>query len=241
MVASDTMSAGEDLQEFRWHTGAEPRPLDPESPTPVLFRDLGPAAMERWLTGALPRLAGPPSPVTWLRTERYAEPYTDHLGVGRLVLLPTVPWRPWYSGVDECYVTLAERSPYAPGVGLAPPSVDEPGLVREARGMRSVAELEEHLGATARAWREGLLPRLRDFARDLAETELRAAPLRRMMQCRVEALRERARRSMEALGLTEGDLCTAWHHLSEVRREHLREALKALPKDVIEAGWEAPL
>ena len=32
-------------------------------------------------------LAGPPSPITYMRTEAYVEPYTDHERIGRLVFL----------------------------------------------------------------------------------------------------------------------------------------------------------
>jgi hypothetical protein len=62
-----------------------------------------------------------------------------------------------------------------------------------------------------------------------------------MMQCRVEALRDRAREAMERVGLTEGDLCTAWHHLQPARRERVHGALEALPEALLADGWEAPL
>ena len=36
----------ENLAGFRWHTGATLRPLTPEEACPILFRDLGPVALD---------------------------------------------------------------------------------------------------------------------------------------------------------------------------------------------------
>jgi hypothetical protein len=49
----------DDLSGFRWHTGATPRPVQPGEACPVLFRDIGPAALALFLRGRLRRLAGP--------------------------------------------------------------------------------------------------------------------------------------------------------------------------------------
>jgi hypothetical protein len=40
--------------------------------------------------------------------------------------------------------------------------------------------------------------------------------------------RERAREAMERVGLTEEDLCAAWHHLPRERRGEIAEALRRL-------------
>src|SRR5437660_12278491 len=77
----------EDLSGFRWHTGATLRPLATDEPCPVLFRDIGPAALALFLRGRLPRLAGPLSPIVYMRTADYVEPYTDFEKTGRLVML----------------------------------------------------------------------------------------------------------------------------------------------------------
>src|SRR6516165_1737012 len=93
-----------DLSRFRYHTGATLRRLGNEETCPVLFRDLGPAGMSLFLGGALKRLAGPMAPILYLRTSRYAEPYTDYENVGRLAVLRPKAIGPWFSGVPEVYV-----------------------------------------------------------------------------------------------------------------------------------------
>src|SRR5262249_13793916 len=85
----------DNLASFRYHPGATLRPLRPEEPCPVLFRDLGSDGMLLFLQGRLRRLAGPPSPIVYMRTEAYAEPYTDHEGIGRLVFLRPLVLHPW--------------------------------------------------------------------------------------------------------------------------------------------------
>ena len=79
----------DDLSGFRWHTGATLRPVQPGEACPVLFRDIGPAALALFLRGRLRRLAGPLSPLVYLRTADYTEPYTDYERTGRLVVQPS--------------------------------------------------------------------------------------------------------------------------------------------------------
>ena len=61
----------DDLSGFRWNTGATLRPIAPGEPCPVLFRDIGPAALALFLRGTLPRLARPRSPIVYMRTAEY--------------------------------------------------------------------------------------------------------------------------------------------------------------------------
>src|SRR5438045_77285 len=87
----------DDLSGFRWHTGATLRPLAAEAACPVLFRDIGPAALARFLRGQLRRLAGPLSSLVYMRNADYIEPYIDHEGTGRLVLLRPLTLQPWHA------------------------------------------------------------------------------------------------------------------------------------------------
>jgi len=219
------MSDPDDLTPYGWHTGGAVRPMDPESPSALLFRDLGPVAMQRFLEGTLPRLAGPTSPVTYLRTAAYREPYADGVEVGRLAILPCAPWRPWHAGVDEVFVTRADRAPDAAVITVLPARVDPRRFAREAAHMQNTAEAHEHLGADYRAWRASHAEHLARFNADAARVEAVAAPLRARYQSADQRERDAARTLLEAIGLTELDLCGAWHHLSDARRAHVRDAL----------------
>jgi len=61
--------------------------------------------------------------------------------------------------------------------------------------------------------------RLSSLGRELAEVERRAEPLRRQLQSGRTRERGELRNRMEALGVTEHDLCAARHHIPHVRRE----------------------
>jgi hypothetical protein len=223
------MSDPDDLSPYAWHTGGAVRPMDPETATPLLFRDLGPVAMQRFLEGKLVRLAGPTSPVTYLRTATYREPYADGIEVGRLALLPCALWRPWHAGVDEVFVTRADRAPDLAVITVLPARVDQLRFAREATHMRSTAEAHEHLGADYRAWREAHAQHLARFNADASLVEPVAAPLRARYQSADQRERDAARSLMDAIGLTEHDLCGAWHHLTDERRAHVRAALARVP------------
>ena len=58
--------------------------------------------------------------------------------------------------------------------------------------------------------------------------ELLAAPLRRAFQSMVQQEREQAYEQMQRVALTESDLCTAWHHMPDDRREFIAAALVEL-------------
>src|SRR5262245_43147375 len=111
------------LAGFRWHTGADLRPLAPDEVCPVLFRDVGPEATALFLRGQLRRLAGPLSPIIYMRTEDYVEPYVDPERIGRLVFLRPLRLHVWHSGVPSIYVASARHLCDPETVGFVPGEV----------------------------------------------------------------------------------------------------------------------
>src|SRR5262249_42738574 len=150
---------------------------------PVLFRDVGPAAMRCFLQGELRRLAGPLSPITYMRTEEYIEPYTDHESIGRLIFLRPLELHPWHSGVPSVYVARATRTAGPSTVGFVPGHVGLAEASRLARDMKSTLELREALGGRLYDGVVGdTLRRLAELAAELEQTETVAGPLRRALQ-----------------------------------------------------------
>lgn len=219
----------DNLSGYRYHTGATLRRLRPDEVCPVLFRDLGPVALARFLRGDLRRLAGPLSPIIYMRTEEYVEPYVDHERIGRIILLRPLRLQPWHAGVPTIYVARATQG-FDPGtIGFVPGDVPPERAARLAREVADVQQLREVLGG--RAYEEAAaetLQRLDRLAEELTRTEERAVPLRRRLQAAEQRVREQARAAMQRVGLTESDLCTAWHHLSRERRGQIGEALRLL-------------
>jgi hypothetical protein len=225
------VTAPRDLREFSWHTGGAVRPLGDGEPRPVLFRDLGPAATLQLLDGRLPRLAGPTSPVTYLRTAAYREPFVEHGHFGRVIVLPCAGAAVWHAGIAEAFVTDAEAGVEPGAMALVPDEHDLASLARDAAAMRDTGELREHLGGAVHDdWLAATAERLRAFARELAEVEARLAPLRRAFQALDNERRRRARDRMAALGLSEVDLCAAWHHIAPARRAEVIERVRDLPE-----------
>jgi hypothetical protein len=216
----------DDLSGFRWHTGATPRPVAPGEACPALFRDIGPAALALFLRGRLRRLAGPLSPLVYMRTTDYAEPYTDYERTGRLVLLRPLLLHPWHAGTPHVYVARARPEFDARTVGFVPGEVPLAEAARLARDVEDVGRLREVLGGRRydEAAAESLLA-LDRLGEELSCSETRAAPLRRRLQSPDRGERERAREGMSRVGLTEADLCAAWHHLPRARRAEITEAL----------------
>jgi hypothetical protein len=216
----------DDLSGFRWHTGATLRPLADGEACPVLFRDIGPAALATFLRGRLRRLAGPLSPLVYMRTAAYAEPYTDYEHTGRLVILRPLPLHPWHSGVEHVYV--ARAMPGVDGsVGFVAGDVPLAQAAQLARDVADVYQLREVLGG--RAYDEAAAESLHALERlgeELESSEVLAAPLRQLLQSADRRVREQARAEMGRVGLTESDLCTAWHHLPRERRGWIDEALR---------------
>jgi hypothetical protein len=193
----------------------------------VLFRDIGPAALALFLRRKLPRLAGPLSPIVYCRTADYAEPYTDFERTGRLVILRPLELGVWHSGVPHVYVARARAGVDFATVGFIPGDLPLEDVARLADGVSDTLELRETLGGQPydEAAAESL-SRLARLAEELARSELLADPLRRALQAGDRAARDRARSAMGRAGLTESDLCTAWHHLPRDRRGWIEEALR---------------
>jgi hypothetical protein len=226
----------DDLSGFRWHTGATPRPLAEGEPCPVLFRDVGPAALTLFLRGGLRRLAGPLSPLVYMRSEAYVEPYTDYERTGRLALLRPLLLHPWHAGTPHVFVARARAGADWTAVGFVPGDVPLVEAAARAGGVRDVCQWREALGG--RAYDEAVgesLSALDRLGAELARTEETAAPLRSALQSGDRSLRERARDEMRRVGLTEADLCAAWHHLPRERRGHIAEALRR-----VEAAFLVP-
>ncbi len=219
----------DNLARFSYHTGGPLRPLAAEEPCPVLFRDLGLVATALFLRGELRRLCGPLTPVIYMRTEDYVEPYIDHESIGRLVLLRPLLLAPWHSGVRHVYVARATRTADPTTLALIPGHVPLAEAARLCGEMHDQRELREALGE--RLYDEAVqntLARVEGLLTEQEATEERAGPLRRAFQSHEQRSRELAREEMGRLGITENDLCAAWHHLPRERRLFLREALAGL-------------
>jgi hypothetical protein len=217
------------LARYRYHTGAELRPIGPDEPCPILFRDVGPVALARFLRGGLRRLAGPYTPITYLRTAAYEEPYTDHEAIGRLVFLRPLCLHPWHSGVPSIYVARATRTGDPATIGFVPGGLSLSEVSRRVADVADVTGLRAVLGGRHHdAEIAESLGRLDRLVADLAETETRAEPLRLDLQSADPRRRERAVTAMARVGLDEADLCAAWHHLSRGRRAFIKEALRRL-------------
>ena len=216
----------ESLARYSWHTGAPLSPLAPGEACPALFRDIGPQAMAAFLSrGHLPRLAGPFSPLVYMRTADYAEPYVDHGRIGRLVILDPLALEPWHSGVPAIYVARSSRAPDWASIGFIPAEVPlATAAARIAEGVKEARALPE-LFPDHEARVAATRARLEALATSLERTESAAAPLRRQLQSGDRRAREAALATMAEREITEADLCTAWHHLSDERRAFLEEVL----------------
>ncbi len=220
-------SRGDDLSGFRWHTGVTLKPVVEGEPCPVLFRDIGPAALTLFLRGKLPRLAGPLSPIVYMRTAAHIEPYTDYEKTGRLVMLRPLALGPWHSGVPHVYVAKARPGVDHATVGFVPGDIPLADAAGRLRGADNSAKLREAFGG--RAYDEAAAESLFQLDRleeKLAQSEQLADPLRKALQSSDSGVRRRVRDRMARVGLTESDLCTAWHHIPRDRREWIAEALR---------------
>ena len=230
----------ENLRRFSYHTGAPLRALDRDEVCPILFRDLGTQATALYLRGQLKRLAGPLSPVTYLRTADYIEPYTDHGLIGRLIFLQPLDMAPWHSGIDPIYVSAGSRRPETwSAVGFVPGHIGLHEAAREAAIMTDRLELREAFGGNE--YDDALadtLARIDLLDAALASTDLLADPLRRCLKSPDGDLKARARALMAEAGLSESDLCTAWHHLPGARRALIGDTLQrcAVPITALAGG-----
>jgi hypothetical protein len=229
MTKQPLTDLGEDLSRFRYHTGATLRRLAMDEPCRILFRDIGPWAMARFLRGQLKRLAGPFAPILYTRTAEYHEPYLDYVPVGRLVFLQPSMLRPWYSGVPTIFVASLRQCIDPQTVGFIPAHVNLADAEGKLQGAADVASLRESLGRTCHddAVTETLAA-LDKLNAEQAESEQWAEPLRRKLQSRQHAEAQWAKDWLADHGLSESDLCTAWHHLPRERRDRLRDSVRGL-------------
>jgi hypothetical protein len=174
-------------------------------------------------------LSGPLSPIVYMRTADFVEPYTDFERTGRLVILRPLALGPWHSGVPHVYVSRARRGVDFGTVGFVPGDVplgEAARLVGDATNTRALRESlggRIHDAAVAES-----LHQLDRFAVELERTEALADPLRKRLHSANRDARERARAEMARAGLTESDVCTAWHHLPRERRTWVEEALRSV-------------
>jgi hypothetical protein len=114
-------------------------------------------------------------------------------------------------------------------IGFVPGDVTLGEAARRVGDATNVRELREALGGRVHddAVAESLhqLDRLADA---LARTEAIADPLRKRLHSANLTVRERAKAEMARAGLTESDVCTAWHHLPHERRAWIEEALRTI-------------
>ncbi len=216
----------EDLSRFRWHTGANPRPIAPAEELPFLFRDVGPVALVQFLRQGLQRLAGPMTPITYLRTSEYREPYTDYARIGRLVLLRPAEVRVWHSGLPHIYIASAAVMPGADCLGFVPGHITLSEADDFLAGAGSVTELRESFGGSE--YDEiccESIAQLDQLNEDCRRAEMVAAPLRILYQTGTAEVKGRLRERLTKAGIDETDLCTAWHHLPVERRERMKETL----------------
>ena len=217
------------LARFSYHTGAALRRLAPDEVCPILFRDIGSQAMVAFLDGALRRLAGPPSPITYMRTCDYREPYTDYEGIGRLVFLEPLALHPWHSGVDTIYVADGARLCRPDSIGFVPGAVPLAHAAVRLAGARTTDDVRETFGG--REYDELIVDHraaLIELNADAAASERLAEPLRRRLQSRDWDEKNRAREALANAGLTEDDLCAAWHHVPRERRNRRCAALEEI-------------
>jgi hypothetical protein len=216
------------VYKFRYHTGATLRPVKDDEPCPLLFRDLGVVGMERFLSGTLTRLAGPMAPILYLRTARYVEPYTDHEEIGRVAVLRPKVLSPWHSGVAEVYVAGGQHAPVPQLMAFVPAAWTTPEGVRALQGAGDAAAVRELLGGRLHDEHLAeLAARLRDLELALEASERLARPVRRQLQAGTPAEREALRCDMQRHGVSERDLCSAWHHVPKARRAQLDDWLRA--------------
>jgi hypothetical protein len=230
-VRSTCQSSVTNLSRFRYHTGATPSRLA-DFNLPVLFRDVGPLGMSLFLSGRLKRLAGPLSPVLYLRTGAYVEPYQDSEEIGRLAFLRPAELDPWFSGSEDIYIADSGLIPERFSIVFVPTSLaNQDGATRVSQ-CTNIGSVREELGS--HIYDEMLRDVRYRTARLISEqqaSEVIARPVRMTFQKGSMAERYALRESMGRYGITESDLCSAWHHVSVDRREALNAWLEIRSKE----------
>jgi hypothetical protein len=185
--------------------------------------------MARFLRGGLQRLAGPVTPITYLRTADYCEPYTDYARIGRLALLRPMEISPWRSGLEHIYISAASCMPPSDSLGFIPGAFTLSQAAAALTCARTCEELREALGGREYDdMQQEALADLEELNRECRESEQWGAPCRRIFQTGSQAARQKLAQNLEAFGLGESDLCTAWHHLLVERRNRVKEVLPGL-------------
>ena len=224
LSAGSTGYPADYLDAFRYHTGARLRPLDEDEYCPILFRDIGPLAMVHFLEGTLRRLAGPYSPITYMRTAAYQEPYVDYEQIGRLIFLRPLELQVWHSGMPHVFVATASRWVTSDSMVFLPGHVGFEKAEKLLGDATNADELKEALGASEYADSlEDTHTRLVRLNDECCKMDELLRPLRLSLQSHDSACSERAREAMWNNGISEADLCKAWHHLPRERREFLLE------------------
>jgi hypothetical protein len=219
--------SGADMSKFRYHTGATLRPLADDEPCPLLFRDLGPVGMALFVAGGLRRLAGPMAPILYLRSADYTEPYTDYEDIGRLVVLRPRVITPWFSGVPEIYVADASLAPMVECMAYVPTEWATMAGATALSDLPDPKAIREALGGPIHDERlADLCARLVRLNSEREASERLARPVRRVLQSGTLADRETLRRDMAQHGVSERDLCSAWHHIPREHREALNDWLR---------------
>jgi hypothetical protein len=98
----------------------------------------------------------------------------------------------------------------------------DPQAIRETLGGSLYDEHMAHLAAN--------LHRLNVEQR---ASEKLARPVRRILQSGVLAKREALQRDMAQHGVSERDLCSAWHHIPRERRDTLNNWLRSHPENKV--------
>jgi hypothetical protein len=182
--------------------------------------------MARFLTSDLSRLAGPFTPITYLRSAEYQELYTDYSRIGRLVLLRPTEVNLWHSGLNHVYIAPARQMPAEDSLGFIPGEMTLPQAAVLLNGVRSRLELREVFGGRPYdELRAENLARIVAVNEDCRNAETLAHPLRMLLQKGDAVIKGQLREQLSICGLSESDLCAAWHHLPLERREHLKDAL----------------
>ena len=110
-------------------------------------------------------------------------------------------------------------------LGFIPGDIDLKDAEQALMDVENIVELREILGGTVydELLRDNL-ERLGRLNESHSTTEKSGAlAMREALKSQDNECREKARECMKELAITEGDLCTAWHHLPDSRRHTLCE------------------
>jgi hypothetical protein len=183
--------------------------------------------MTLFLSGRLKRLAGPLSPVVYLRTGAYVEPYQDSEEIGRLAFLRPLELDPWFSGIEDIYIADSGQPPARCSIAFVPTELTNQAGAAKVSQCTDIESLREELGG--HLYDEMLRDVQYRTVRIIGEqqaSEGMARSVRARFQRGNQAERAELRESMTRHGVTESDLCSAWHHVPRDRREALNAWLE---------------